>query len=101
MDDACSCQAQRSAHHSNKLKQNIIHRLNRIEGQVRGLRQMIENDVYCDEVLTQIAAVRSALSAVSQQLFEAHLKSCITRQIKEGHPQIMDELLETIRRMMK
>lgn len=95
------CHQDRKAHHSPELKQKILNRMNRIEGQVKGIKKMIDEDQYCDEVLTQIAAVRSALSAVAQSLFEAHLNSCILEQIKSGSPQIMDELQATIRRMMK
>jgi DNA-binding FrmR family transcriptional regulator len=75
--------------------------MNRIEGQVRGIRKMIEEDVYCDDILTQIAAVKSAINAVAQNLFEAHLNSCIVEQIRSGSDEVMAELQETVKRMLK
>lgn len=97
----CCSHNERSAHHSGEFKEDLLKRLKRIEGQVRGIQGMIAGDIYCDDVLTQISAVRNALSAVSQKLFDAHLKSCITDQVKAGKTDIMDELLETVRRMLK
>jgi len=98
--DSC-CAASRSAHHSPELKKKLSSRLNRIEGQVRGVQKMIANDVYCDDVLTQIAAIRSALQAVAKELFEAHLNSCIVEQIQSGSPTIIDELKSTIAKLAK
>jgi DNA-binding FrmR family transcriptional regulator len=91
----------RKAHHSDELKKNILNRLKRIEGQVRGVYKMIDENTYCDDVLTQITAIRSALSAVSQQLFEAHLNSCILEQIQGGSTEVMNELQKTIKKIMK
>lgn len=96
-----SCCNTRKAHHSEDFKKKLINRMSRIEGQVRGIKKMIEEDSYCDDVLTQIAATKSALSAVSQQLFEAHLNSCILEQIHSGQDEVMDELKETVRKMLK
>jgi DNA-binding FrmR family transcriptional regulator len=101
MTKHCCQDNERTAHHNLAVKADLIKRLNRIEGQVRGIQNMINGDIYCDDVLTQISAVRNALSSVSKILFEAHLKSCITEQIKSGKTEVLDELLETIRRMIK
>lgn len=101
MKKHCCSENERSAHHSNDFKNDLDHRLKRIEGQVRGIRNMISGDIYCDDVLTQISAVRNALASVSKKLFEAHMKSCITEQIQSGKTEVMDEFLETIRRMLK
>jgi len=95
------CTTKKSAHHSEEFKTELVKRLNRIEGQVRGIQTMIQGDIYCDDVLTQISAVRSALSSVANKLFEAHTKSCITEQIESGNREVVDELLQTIKRMMK
>ena len=94
------CYDGRKAHHSQDLKKKLINRLNRISGQIRGIQRMVEEDVYCDDVLTQIAAVKSALSGLANQLFEAHLSSCIYEQIQSGSHEIMDELKQTINRMV-
>ncbi|MBW6513253.1 MAG: metal-sensitive transcriptional regulator [Candidatus Syntrophosphaera sp.] len=95
------CPDTRKAHHGAELKKKLANRLKRIEGQVRGIQKMIQDDVYCDDVLTQISAVRSALGSVSQELFEAHLNSCIVDQIRSGSPNILDELKQTIAKMAK
>lgn len=91
----------RRSHHSEKLKANLIARLNRIEGQIRGVKGMIEKDTYCDDVLNQIAAIQSALNGVGKLLLEGHLKTCVVTKIKEGDPDIIDELIVTVNKMMK
>jgi DNA-binding FrmR family transcriptional regulator len=101
MTKHCCTNGSRTAHHTNEFKTDLVKRLNRIEGQVRGIQNMIDGDIYCDDVLTQITAVRNALSSVSKILFEAHLRSCVTEQIQSGRTEVLDELLETIRRMLK
>jgi CsoR family transcriptional regulator, copper-sensing transcriptional repressor len=97
----CCSHNNKSAHHSDEFKSDLLKRLKRIEGQVRGIQNMISGDVYCDDVLTQISAARNAMGSVSQILFDAHLRSCITEQIQSGQTEVMDELMETIRRMLK
>ena len=82
-------------------RRKLIHRLNRIEGQIRGIRQMIENDAYCNDVLVQSAAAGAALSAFNRELIGAHLKGCVTRDIREGREEVVDELLATLQKLMK
>lgn len=91
----------RHSQHSEKLKSNLTSRLNRIEGQVRGVKRMIDEDVYCDDVLNVIASIQSALNGVGTLLLEYHMKSCVVEQLRENDPEIMDELMQTIRRLMK
>ncbi len=80
---AAHCQTHgRQSHHSEAEKRKLISRLNRIEGQIRGIKSMIEKDTYCDDVLTQIAAAQSALGSTAKLLLEAHLKSCIVERIE-------------------
>lgn len=95
------CNDSRKAHHGADFKKKLSNRLRRIEGQVRGIQKMVEDDVYCDDIITQISAIRSALASVSKELFEAHLNSCILEQIQSGSPTILDELKKTIDRMTK
>ncbi|TFE02418.1 metal-sensing transcriptional repressor [Jeotgalibacillus salarius] len=83
------------------MKKNLTTRLNRIEGQVRGIKGMIDKDTYCDDVITQIAATQSALNSVSKLLLEGHMKSCIVDRIQEGDMEVVDELLVTMKRLMK
>ncbi|MBN6188794.1 metal-sensitive transcriptional regulator [Aneurinibacillus sp. BA2021] len=91
----------RTSHHSDKVKSNLTSRLNRIEGQIRGIKGMIEKDVYCDDILNQIAAVQSALNSVGKLLLEGHMKSCVIERIQEGDHDVIDELLKTMNKLMK
>lgn len=83
-----------------KLKSSLISRLNRIEGQIRGIKGMIEKDVYCDDVLNQIAAVQSALNSSSKLLLENHIKTCLVTKIKQDDPDIVNELVTTIGKLL-
>lgn len=91
----------RKAHHSDKFKNELIKRLNRIEGQIRGIKNMISEDRYCDDILNQITAIRSALAGVQDSLLAGHIKTCVFDQIKEGRIEVVEELTNTIRRMLK
>ncbi|HBU84606.1 MAG TPA: transcriptional regulator [Paenibacillus sp.] len=91
----------RKSHHSQEMKGNLISRLNRVEGQIRGIKGLIEKDTYCDDVLTQIAAAQSALNSVGKLLLEGHMKSCIVERIQAGEHEVVDELLVTVRKLMK
>ncbi len=83
-----------------KLKTSLITRLNRIEGQIRGIRGMIEKDVYCDNVLNQVAAAQSALNSVSKLILENHIKGCIVEKIQNGDETIVEELIKTIGKLL-
>jgi DNA-binding FrmR family transcriptional regulator len=91
----------RKSHHSEKTKKNLISRLNRIEGQIRGVKGMIEKNTYCDDVLNQIAAIQSALNSVGKLLLQEHMKSCIVERIQAGEHEVIDELLVTVNKLMK
>jgi DNA-binding FrmR family transcriptional regulator len=91
----------RKSRHSETLKSNLISRLNRIEGQVRGTKRLIEEDTYCDDVLNLISSIQAALSGVAGRLLEYHMKSCIVEQLQEGDLTVIDELLKTTRKLMK
>ncbi|OAH58636.1 CsoR family transcriptional regulator [Domibacillus aminovorans] len=92
---------ERKSHHSDEVKKQLENRLNRIEGQIRGIKGLIAKDTYCDDVITQIAAAQSALNGVSKILLEGHLKSCVLDRINEGDTAILDEVLVTIEKLMK
>ena len=93
---------QNHAHHSEQVKLNLKSRLNRIEGQVKAINRMIDEDVYCDDVLTQIRATRSALNSVATKLLEHHMKSCIMENINQGtEEEAMEELLVTFQKLVK
>lgn len=97
----CSAESSRKSHHSSETKSKLISRLNRIEGQIRGIKGLIEKDTYCDDVLNQIAAAQSALSSVGKLLLAGHLKSCVVERIQEGEFEVVDELLKTMNTLMK
>ena len=80
---------------------DLINRLNRIEGQIRGIKGMVERDVYCTDILTQVAAVTAALGSFNRVLLENHIKTCVTRDIKEGKEETVDELLTTLQKLMR
>lgn len=91
----------RKAHHSYRDKKKMVTRMKRIEGQIRGISNMIEDDIYCDDILHQFKSVESAIKGVKSLLLEAHMKGCIVNQIKNGKEDVVDELLLTINQMSK
>ncbi|OLS34265.1 metal-sensitive transcriptional regulator [Bacillus sp. MRMR6] len=101
MNHDCHLSEERKSHHSEKVKKNLVTRLNRIEGQIRGIKGLIEKDTYCDDVITQISATQSALNSVAKILLEGHLKTCVLERINEGDTEVLDEVLITIERLMK
>jgi DNA-binding FrmR family transcriptional regulator len=100
-EDCCTPGSERKSHHSESTKNSLISRLNRIEGQIRGVKGMIERDTYCDDVLNQIAAVQSAMNGVGKLLLEGHMKSCVIERIQAGEVEVIDELLITVNKLMK
>jgi CsoR family transcriptional regulator, copper-sensing transcriptional repressor len=98
--DNC-CSSERTTERSDKTKSNLVSRLNRVEGQIRGIRGMVEKDVYCDDILNQISAVQSALNSVGKILLEGHMKNCVIDRIQQGDSEVIDELLKTMNKLMK
>lgn len=80
---------------------DLIHRLNRIEGQVRGLRNMVEKDAYCTDILVQVSAVTAALNSFNKVLLARHIRTCVADNIKAGNDEIVDELVATLQKLMK
>ena len=79
----------------------LINRLNRIEGQVRGVRGMVEKEAYCTDILVQVSAIQSALNAFSRELLGNHIRTCVVQDIQNGHTEVIDDLLSTIQKLMK
>lgn len=96
--ECCSC---KKKERSEKEYKDLVHRLNRIEGQVRGIRGMVEKDVYCTDILVQVAAVNAALNSFNRLLLENHIKSCVMADLKEGREETVDELLVVLQKIMK
>ncbi|WP_191567664.1 metal-sensitive transcriptional regulator [Metabacillus idriensis] len=98
-DDCCNTSS-RKRHHSDAVKKNLVTRLNRVEGQIRGIKGLIEKETYCDGVITQIAATQAALNSVAK-ILEGHLKGCVVDRINEGDMEVLDEFVVTIQKLMK
>ncbi len=79
----------------------LVNRLNRVEGQIRGIRSMVENSTYCTDILTQVMAARSALDAFCRELLSAHIKTCVVNDVREGKTETVDELVKTVERLIK
>ena len=95
------CHCERHKHRSEEEVAALQRRLSRIEGQVRGIRGMVERDAYCTDILTQISAVQSALSAVSRELLASHIRTCVVEDIRDGKDEVIDELVATLQKLMK
>lgn len=80
---------------------DLIHRLNRIEGQVRGIRRMLENDAYCTDILIQVSAVNAALNSFNKVLLANHIRTCVADDIRAGREETVDELVVTLQKLMK
>ena len=98
--EPCAC-GHRLRERSSQEHRNLINRLNRIEGQIRGIKGMVERDAYCIDILTQVAAASAALNSFTRVLLEDHIKTCVTRDIQEGKEETVDELLNTLQKLMK
>ncbi|WP_282244445.1 metal-sensing transcriptional repressor [Psychrobacillus sp. NEAU-3TGS] len=91
----------RKSHHPEQVKKDLTNRLNRIEGQIRGIKGMVDKDVYCDDIITQLSATQSALNSVAKVLLQGHLKGCVVDRFAEGDDEVLDELLVTIQKLMR
>lgn len=97
---ACGCCAKKTDRSAEERKK-LIHRLNRIEGQIRGIRGMVEKDAYCTDILVQSAAVSAAVNAFNKELLASHIRGCVAGDIREGKDEVIDELLQTLQKLMK
>ena len=95
--DCCHKTKERSPEEYKKL----IHRLNRVEGQIRGIRGMLDKNAYCPDILAQVAAANAALNAFSKELLSNHIRSCVVNDVRAGNDEVIDELLVTLQKLMK
>ena len=98
---ATDCCGGRKKERSQEELKRLTNRLNRIEGQIRGIRGMLERDAYCPDILTQAAAANAALNAFSRELLSNHIRSCVVNDIKAGNEETIDELLDTLQKLMR
>lgn len=101
MDTNIECCHGKVKKRNEKEYKDLVTRLNKIEGQVRGVKKMIEDDRYCVDILTQVSAIQSALNSFNKVLLSDHIKSCVIEDIKNGNEEVVDELVGTIKKLMR
>lgn len=97
---SCCCKTKNTERSQEEIK-SLVTRLNRIEGQVRGIRRMVEENIYCNDILVQSSAVAAALNAFNRELLAQHLSSCVKEELSKGNDEIIPELVKTIEKLMK
>ncbi len=98
MTENCNCKTKKRDENEYTL---LINRLSRIEGQIRGIKGMLEREAYCTDIITQVSAVSSALNSFNRELLSSHIKTCVTDDIRAGKNETVDELLNTLGKLMK
>ena len=98
MENNCCCE--RVKKRSEEEIKALTNRLNRIEGQIRGIKNMLEKDAYCTDIITQVSAANAALNAFNRELMASHIRSCVVQDIQKGDLEVVDELLSTIQKLM-
>ena len=96
-----SCCCHKTKERSEAELKDLLTRLNRIEGQIRGIRGMVERDAYCTDILMQVSAASAALNGFTKVLLANHIKTCVAQDIREGKDETIDELVETLKKLMK
>lgn len=97
--EECCCH--KTKERSEKEYKDLIHRLNRIEGQIRGIKKMVEKDAYCIDILIQVSAANAALNSFNKVLLANHIKTCVTKDILDGKENTVDELVKILQKLMK
>ncbi len=98
--DKCDCSHKTKERSEDEFK-SLINRLNRIEGQIRGIKRMVEDNAYCTDIITQAAAASSALNAFNRELLSNHIRTCVENDIKEGKYETVDDLISTLQKLLK
>ena len=96
-----NCCCKKTKQRSEEEYKSLIHRLNRIEGQIRGIRGMVERSAYCPDILIQSAAVTAAMNAFNRELLSNHIRICVVKDIQAGNEEVIDELVTTLQKLMK
>lgn len=98
-DNKCCCH--KTKQRNEEEQKALLNRLNRIEGQVRGIKGMVEKDAYCTDIITQVTAITAALNAFNKELLSTHIKTCVADDIVAGKMETVDDLLDTLKKLMK
>lgn len=96
-----NCQCHKIKERTDKEYKSLINRLSRIEGQIRGIRKMVEESAYCTDILIQVSAAGAALNAFNKELLSNHIKTCVSEDIKKGNSETVDELVKVLQKLMK
>ena len=96
----CCCHG-RTKHREAGEERDLLNRLSRIEGQIRGIRGMVEKSAYCPDILVQVAAANAALNAFTKELLANHIKTCVADDIRAGNDEVIDELVTTLQKLMR
>lgn len=97
----CCCHTNKRKERTEKEYKDLINRLNRIEGQVRGIKKMVENGTYCTDILIQVSAVNAALNSFNKVLLGNHIRTCVAEDIREGKEETIEELVTTLQKLMR
>ena len=97
----CPCCSGKHKERQEKEKKDLMNRLKRIEGQVRGIENMLEKDAYCTDILVQSAAVSAAMNAFNRELLANHIRTCVAEDIRKGNDEVIDDLVATLQKLMK
>ncbi len=100
-NNLCPCCSNRTKNRSEKEYKDLMNRLSRIEGQIRGIKGMMEKDAYCTDIITQVSAVTAALNSFNKVLLSQHIKTCVIEDIKQGKEDTIDDLLATLQKLMR
>lgn len=98
-NECCNCM--RKKQRDSEEYKKLIHRLNRIEGQVKGVKRMVEENAYCTDILVQVSAINSALNSFNKELLATHIKTCVAEDIKQGKDETIDDLVKTLQKLMR
>lgn len=101
MEEKETCCCHKTKKRTAEEHKSLIHRLNRIEGQIRGIKSMVEKDAYCTDILVQVAAANAALNSFSKELLASHIRTCVVEDIRDGKDETIDELVATIQKLMR
>lgn len=101
MEDKCCCESHKTKQRSEQEYKKLLNRLSRIEGQIRGIKGMVEKNAYCTDILIQVSAVNAALNSFNRELLAEHIKTCVADDIRQGKDETIDELVVTLQKLMK
>jgi CsoR family transcriptional regulator, copper-sensing transcriptional repressor len=100
-NEGCPCCCHKTKERTEDEYKSLMNRLNRIEGQVRGVKRMLEESAYCTDIITQVAAINAALNSFNKELLSNHIRTCVTDDIKAGKSETVDDLLNTLQKLMR